>query len=297
MLIILEGPNGVGKTTLAKQLVKQYNLKYIKESKPNGGAQYYLEKALEYDDAVVDRFHLGEYVYPMLKKDGRDALLLWQQHLIERILQIKGAILLYCNTSFDFKKNIFETRGEDYVNVNEIEKEENYFNICFERSILQKYKIDFIKDNFLLDLENVDYNKYKKYESIGSINNSIMLIGEKYGGNTKFSYGKEMNKTFTNLHNSSRFLHEALSLMNYNNFYLTNAYKTLNEDKDLELLKEEINLINPYKIIALGNKTEKLIKKLNIKYYKIPHPQYYFRFHHDKQLQYKQLLEEIIYEQ
>jgi deoxyadenosine/deoxycytidine kinase len=87
IVLILEGPNGCAKTTLAKQLAAFFELPYVKESKPDQpGFQYYLERAKELGPCVLDRFHLGERVYPQLKNDGRVPLERWQQHEIERVL-------------------------------------------------------------------------------------------------------------------------------------------------------------------------------------------------------------------
>jgi thymidylate kinase len=138
-IIIFEGPNGSCKTTLAKKVSEIFNLQYIKESKPTeDGFTYYIKKALERNNCVLDRFHLGEFVYPRLKNDGRKLLEYWQIQLIDRILLSKNCLLVYCNTDYEFKKNVFLTRGEEYVKVEEIEKESALFDDIFNNSILNK---------------------------------------------------------------------------------------------------------------------------------------------------------------
>lgn len=75
MLVIIEGPDNTGKTTLAKKLVEKFDLEYIHCSKPKTDNPY-----LEYCDladsikkpTVLDRAHLGEYVYGRLWRGGCD---------------------------------------------------------------------------------------------------------------------------------------------------------------------------------------------------------------------------------
>jgi thymidylate kinase len=299
MIIILEGANGCGKSTFANELKEKYNIPIIKDHQQ--GFNFYRQKALEYDNYILDRFHLGEYVYPILKRGGRVPLETWQQHIIERILMIKNCILLYCNTSFEFKKNIFNTRGEDFIDINEIEKETELFNTVFEKSILNKYKVDLIfnskKDIYdIIDKELFKDNSFEKYESIGNINFPIMLIGEKYDRISEFNFGKNKYlKCFIDDKNSSKYLHTALSNSKYKNqFYITNAYKTSDADQDLKLLKEEISLLSPKKIIVLGNNAEKLFKNLNLEYIKISHPQYFSRFKYFNVIEYTSLIDNAI---
>ena len=94
MIIILEGPNGVGKSSLAKNLSALLGIPYRKENKPDRpGFQYYLERAKTLDDVILDRFHLGERVYPQIKQDGRVPLERWQQRAY-RVWTIVGVLLL-----------------------------------------------------------------------------------------------------------------------------------------------------------------------------------------------------------
>jgi thymidylate kinase len=91
MIIILEGPDGSGKTTLAQKLQDLYNLDYHHEGPtPNVDSvlQYYIDtfdNITKNDNIVIDRFALGECVYgPTLR--GKDQLKLngwyaFQHHL------------------------------------------------------------------------------------------------------------------------------------------------------------------------------------------------------------------------
>jgi len=94
MIIILEGPDGSGKTTLANQLVLKYGLKYHHEGppplNPASATLYYTTKLLMLSDSdvVIDRFAMGERVYgTIFRKNDRLGDRGWQEFrtLAERL--------------------------------------------------------------------------------------------------------------------------------------------------------------------------------------------------------------------
>lgn len=60
MKVIIEGVDGVGKTTLAKQIAKLFNLEYCHDSKPRTLKDYY-EELTNGKDRVYDRFFFGQF--------------------------------------------------------------------------------------------------------------------------------------------------------------------------------------------------------------------------------------------
>lgn len=145
-MIIIEGCDGTGKSTLAHKLALELSLEYTKENKPlYDGFNYYLDRSLDtnLDNNILDRFHLGEYVYPQIKiQENRKPLTFPQIHLIENVLLSKGTILILADTSKDFILNTFRTRGEEYVFENEVDKIVELFNEVYEQSLLPKIKYD-----------------------------------------------------------------------------------------------------------------------------------------------------------
>lgn len=73
LLIICEGCDNTGKSTLAKKLVEEFNLDYIHNSKPqtNDPFQEYSDMIDGIrKDTVIDRAYLSEYVYSKLWRGG-----------------------------------------------------------------------------------------------------------------------------------------------------------------------------------------------------------------------------------
>ena len=60
MKVIIEGVDGVGKTTLAKQIAKMFNLDYCHDSKPRTYLEYKNAIMCE-DNKVYDRFFFGQF--------------------------------------------------------------------------------------------------------------------------------------------------------------------------------------------------------------------------------------------
>lgn len=74
MIIVIDGPDGAGKTTLAKWIAEKYNLEYYRTGNPAekaGGAVEYFERLIldfivRKLDVVLDRGIMGELVYPVI---------------------------------------------------------------------------------------------------------------------------------------------------------------------------------------------------------------------------------------
>ncbi len=305
-MIIIEGQNGTGKTTLCHELEKQFNLQYLKiiknaqtdTSKLN--YKFYIENSTNLPQNILfDRFHFGEVVYPILKNDGRQQLKIYQQHAIERILNNRGALIIWCQASKEFIKTAFEKRGEDFIEFSQSDKEFELFNKAYNNSIMTKliYSPEFSieeKEQFLNKLKII-YNNLQKeadllfdYQSSGKfIKNLIMLVGDKFN----------INITLPNLHafsdykGSSEYLQQALYLSGYSSqYYLTNS------NKSEHLFLEEYYNLSPKIIISLGINSSNFLNKIGIPHKSLVHPQYYKRFINSNPIYYGNLLRKSIEE-
>ena len=100
-IVVLEGPDGSGKTTLAHQIQDRYGHAYRHEGPPPAGRPalfYYYERLVDADAAapvILDRFALGERVYgPVLR--GRDDLGYAGWAVVRDFLDARGAVRVLC---------------------------------------------------------------------------------------------------------------------------------------------------------------------------------------------------------
>lgn len=116
-----------------------------------------------------------------------------------------------------------------------------------------------------------------RYNSSGDVGPEprVMVVGENV---IPFApYDQTRRLAFTSTHGSSLFLHQALSLHG-GSYYLTNAWKTKNERTNMQLLKEEIKLVKPVKIVAMGGVAQLYLSNIGIEFERTYHPQYWKRF-------------------
>ena len=104
MIIILEGPDGGGKTTLAKELAELAGFEYQHQGPYDGEDTVVAQTLRKIYNAprpvVFDRLHVGERIYgPVLRK--RDLLGSTGQRAVERVLGGMRTILVLVRTGTD----------------------------------------------------------------------------------------------------------------------------------------------------------------------------------------------------
>lgn len=126
-MIIIEGPDGVGKTTLVKKLVGA--LAYAEpgstvEVRHKGPPSQH--PLVEYEDdllgynprhqhhIICDRWHVGEFVYPQVLNRDTRADTAVRRH-IELFLKSRGAILVTLTDDVDAITGRLTSRGDEYI--------------------------------------------------------------------------------------------------------------------------------------------------------------------------------------
>lgn len=113
MNIIIEGTDGTGKSTLAKYLQENFNLKYQhSSSETDNNFDYHFELLDSKENVVLDRFQLGEIIYPMLTPDRDSKITLSQAVMLSR-MEDTLTIILYASDTSVLKDRLHE-RGELY---------------------------------------------------------------------------------------------------------------------------------------------------------------------------------------
>lgn len=299
-MIILDGCDATGKTTLANKLCEALGFPRFKNGVVHReGAEYYLRHALSNPyHTVADRFHLTEYAYPSLKQDGRVPLLVELQHLLERVMMIQPSVLIYCQTDEATIAENFRVRGEDNVRPEEIKQLLYYFQVAYDQSILPKMIYDYrttppeVVLRFIMNRINERKelgDDLAQFEGVGEyLGNPIMLVGESYTDGQWV--GPRINRALSKLTGSSVYLSRALRFNSDKTYYLTNAKKYEEPYWCERALQEEVRLVQPSKVIALGEVAHQHLFAARIAHQQVEHPQYRKRFKYDQIEEYSKQL-------
>lgn len=284
MLIIIEGADKTGKTTLANAIVDKFGCKYVHFGKPKKHpATEYAEYALSIspkDNLVLDRFYLGELVYgPLLR--GKAGINDVEFATLERILRTKQAILIQTITDSALaNKRLKVSTQDEAVNEDQNTKAARGFKELIGRSNLQH---QFLYDGSTYENLNVLLGQLESMKTIVERNQDIIPkvctgIGTP-AGKKIILVGEKVNKNVTWLNLpfdrgfSSEFLLNSLKAAGVPEkmIYLCNS-DTINSH-EVDFLTRDVTLF-----IALGKKAHEKLKFLNVPHVELAHPQYVKRF-------------------
>lgn len=146
MKVILEGPDGVGKSTLANYLNQKYNLNILHSSSETSNTLDYHMGLVEFDGVVLDRANLGEIVYPEVY--NREPKMTWDEQIdfmnscnSDDIIYI----IFYASNFDDLKERLFK-RGDTEQVLKNAEK----INLVFKT--LAKMLSEFYSNVYALDI-------------------------------------------------------------------------------------------------------------------------------------------------
>lgn len=132
MIIIIEGPDGAGKSMLAQQLSRQTGYRIEHRSKPENEEQKahmmveYLQLVKSSNNVILDRCWYSEMVYGKVMRD--QAYIDYpQMYELERALAKNGAMIIYCTGPKAALWMRCTKRGEDYIT-----SRDDFNNICAE---------------------------------------------------------------------------------------------------------------------------------------------------------------------
>lgn len=120
MIIILEGPDGSGKTTLAQQISKQTGFPIIHRSQPKTEEEKmcmmgeYLQAIKERKNAIFDRCWYSEMAYGPVMRD-ESVITYPEMYELERQLAKSGAMIIHCTGPEAALWMRCQRRGEEYI--------------------------------------------------------------------------------------------------------------------------------------------------------------------------------------
>ncbi len=271
MIIIIEGPDGGGKTTLAHYLADKYYLHYHHEGPPPKDIDVVEHYCAVLDSfrgkgAVMDRLALGERIYgPLLR--GKDRLGDMGWTVFQRVVSAVGALQVMCLPTFDNCLRAWQSGRVELVT------KVKTFQLTYQE-YQQRTHGHFIYDyenpGALKDLEFIA-NKMHVIPPlasgvVGSRTAKFLFVGHR-GSNPQAKHDLAFCATV----GSSEYLNRAIDLAGYreDEIALMNAYT---QDSH----RRPIPRVNT--VIALGSEASSACRFANVECVPLRHPQYYLRF-------------------
>lgn len=292
MLIVIEGPDGSGKTTLAKQLAERFGLTYHHEGPPPKdipALEHYgaVLENLRQEKVVFDRFALGERVYgPVLR--GVDGLGEEGWNLIQRLFRATNVFTILCLPAYDTCYRAWSSGREELV------KDNFQFNAIYNRYFGYKgsnlIDYDYTESGSFEQLCRVVDRWFKTLKPlppgyVGNVGYTYLFVGER-GSNPKAKHSLPFFATT----GSSEYLNRAIKAARFSEYdiALVNAYANDGTPRDL---------IEAPMTIALGKIAVDAVLRARAKGRKgplseMPHPQYWKRFHANEFDRYVELLQQ-----
>lgn len=120
MIIIIEGPDGSGKTTLAEKLSRQTGYPIIHRTQPKTDEEKklmmdeYLQAILSGKNMIFDRCWYSEMAYGPVMRDS-SVISYPEMYELEEHLTRRGAIIIYATGPRAALWQRCQKRGEDYI--------------------------------------------------------------------------------------------------------------------------------------------------------------------------------------
>jgi hypothetical protein len=282
--VVLEGPDGSGKTTFAEYLVNTHGYSYHHQGPPQHDdmlREYAIAflNALEHCQlCAFDRLHLGESVYgPLLRGRDRVGGKLGTK-LLDMLIQAKGGQVFLCLPPYERIKESWIRRREK--------------ELVQDLDLLEKTYTEYLRLVRNLDYRLLNYAIEDSFLALHQIvNTPVPCVDGDFIGNPLAQFifvGDRANQTldlpFFATDGSSKFFWDTIDAARYRR---TEILVTNSRDPEGEVRnpKDWLNKLYPSRrtIVALGQDAAKVVYEsvpdnMETNIYVVDHPQYIKRF-------------------
>lgn len=303
MLIILEGPDCAGKSTLARELVDMIgrlhpedHVSLMHTGPPSEHALIaYAAPLLNYRPGsgrhiICDRWHIGEFVYPPIVDRPTtmdDQVAAW----LDMFLQSRGALLIHCDADVEYLSNCARKRGDEESFIAQIPETNMAFTRAITRSTLRRVSVvahnvntaglaaAIYADALAIDRCTAPLNGYITY--VGPPRPTTLLLGDRRGVDGLPSdhglWPAFAPKPATSGHYLMRTLTSRALSVPRDGFTLgtIGVANAVDVDDPMELWRT----LGCPKVVALGLRSRGVVDDSKIAYTFANHPQYRRRFH------------------
>ena len=302
MLVIVEGPDGAGKSTLVEKLRAVIHQRYpgekvevLRKRPPAKGSHpldEYETPLLSYrprqgHHIICDRWSWGEWVYPDVL--GRKTLAdraSWYH--IELFLQARGAVIVYMNEPVDVLQRRVIARGDDLVKPFQLEKISQRYDFTAQTSLLPQWAITPHSGRIVswaesAEREHVGHNSYVTY--VGQRFPNTVLLGD-VRHNT---FEGDLRPAFMPYRGTSgHYLLTHLRREQLNDVGILNACDV----DDVNWFTDQ-HTTHDVSYVALGQNAHKKMRNLGKDQPGVPHPALIRRFHHAAGQQYAEVIQRV----
>jgi thymidylate kinase len=150
MFIIVEGPDGAGKTTLINKLKEQFENDYSscevvhfgKIDNPDEYFRIYLEAIMNQVDqcvsvSIFDRCWYSDRVYGPVMRNAEEMTFDQARNLDQHVIERGGGMIIYCDAPIDVLWSRCRERGESYItDVDQLEQIAMLYKVEIKQSLL-----------------------------------------------------------------------------------------------------------------------------------------------------------------
>ena len=187
-ITIFEGPDGGGKSTMAKEYASDTNARYVHfpaVKKITNLSRIYVEAAMpalngEYS-VVFDRSWLSESPYGNVFRHGLDRVGDYNRRMLERLFMRCGTVVVKCMPDIEVCLSAFRSRRGEEMLESELQLRQVWDEYARLETGLPTVHHDYTKSNSVTRFSKIDARRFTKHpvsmKSVGNFNGQIIVIG------------------------------------------------------------------------------------------------------------------------